>query len=298
MSQELVLHLGVHRTGTTSLQAGLDAADEYLASKGIVALTPPRIGKRGAITIRKLVGILTSTKRASSRWLYWYYRRKARAKLASLLIEQTGHPEYPERLILSDEKMLGRAFGKNGEAVYPFARAHFASIARLLPVSPTEVHLTLRSYESFLTSVYAMRAIYAKGVGEFDLIRNEFVKTNRRWPDLIRDIQLTFPNARIVLSEFEKCDVTNRLISLIGDRRHDVGYRISIPERLNQSPTLEAIKFARANEQSSLDADTIVSKFSNGTKFDPFSLGEKKLLQQKYQEDILKLRKIRGIEWV
>lgn len=55
---EFILHLGAQRTGSTRLQTVLDTNRDLLTRNGIVALTPPRPGKRISPTVRDVVRIL------------------------------------------------------------------------------------------------------------------------------------------------------------------------------------------------------------------------------------------------
>lgn len=298
MATKIILHLGAHRTGTTSLQTALDEASQILQQSGIVALTPPRPGKRGLPTMRKLGNILVSAKGAAGFFSAPFKRREAAKLLGELLESQTGTSTLPERLILSDEKMLGRGFAADGQSIYPYARAHLASIRKVFPRKIDEIHLTIRSYDTFLVSVYAMRALYAHDVKPFDKIRENLLRLQLKWSDLVDALRQTFPGARIVLSVFEENDLPTRLHSLLGEEGRGVDIGQYLPPPVNKAPTLDAILAVQKSGRKPKEPDKVVEAYSGGKPFAPLDEETAKQLRAIYQAEVMALRERSGIEWL
>ena len=298
MDSQLVLHLGAHRTGTTSIQAALDSASGELSRSGIVALTPPRPGKRGLITVRKLVKILVSAKGPAALLKLPLKRYQSRNLLDELIRDCGVEPTGISRLILSDEMMPGRAFAPDGSSLYPFALDHLNSLKRVLSRPVDEIHLTLRSYDSFLTSVYAMRAVYAHDIPPFDEIAGRLLKIERRWPEVVGDVLSVFGEARLVLSTVEETGLQQRIAALVGPAADKIDFSSHLPDRLNRAPTLEAITQALRAPGEIGDPDLLVEHFKNGTTFDPISKTERSRLKTNYEQDLDELRQIESLVWL
>ena len=201
---EVILHIGAHRTGTTTLQAALDDASTELANLGIVALTPPRAEKRGQVSIRKLANLAGRARRPLGRALIWYHRYQAKTLIENILQAQSTDLSKIRRLVISEEKILGSVFRKNGHSIYPSARSQLSAFKSLLPYQVDEVHLTIRSYERFLTSAYAMRSVFGSDIKPYETIRQNLEAVAHTWTDLVGTIRLAFPRARLVVSVFER----------------------------------------------------------------------------------------------
>ena len=190
---EIILHLGAHRTGSTRLQYILDANRDALAAHATVALTPPRQGKRVSPTIRDVLALTPTGRYRPVR--HYLKRRRARAMLRHLVAARPPDPP-PRRIILSDETMLGPYFRIDGFGLYPSAYPRLAALRRLLGRPPSAVHLTLRAYDTFLVSVYAMAAVYLRAVPPFDDIREPLLAVRRGWPQVIDDGPARFREPR------------------------------------------------------------------------------------------------------
>ncbi len=283
----IVLHAGAHRTGTTRLQFLLDDNRDALTGAGVAALTPPRAGKRGAATIRDVVGRLPDTRRSA---LVSVLRTRPgdgpRRRLERMIAEACA-PGIPERLIFSDENLLGPPFDRSGRGLYPFARRRLAAFARLLDRAPAEVHLSLRSYDAFLVSAYAMQAVHGARVPPFGAIRGNLLAPGRGWPELVSDLADLFPASRLVLTRVERHPVRARLGRLVGWQALGI-MRIRGDRRPNRAPTVEAM--AACGEVRDADRrDRLVARHAGGTRFDPLTEEERAALARRYARDIAAL---------
>lgn len=294
---QLVLHVGAHRTGSTSLQWRLDALSDALRRNGIVALTPPREGKRGSPTLRDATKVRISTNGLWRKPRQRAALRAARVLLADRISSEVGSTRV-RRLILSDEVMLGPPFGPGGESVYPEADRKLATLQRILPQKPTEVHLVLRSYDSFLRSAYAMLAVYTDGVASFEKIQSRLITVDHGWPDLVEALRRRFPSAHLILSTLEKTNAEVILEKLCDLPVALLGASTPPPRHLNHAPTMAAIEAARGQPKSSYNPDLLVKPHKDGDVFDPFSPDEKATLAARYARDCAEIAARHDVEWI
>lgn len=279
----LILHLGAHRTGSTSLQAALDAASVDLRAAGIVALTPPGAGRRDADNpVRKVLRDATrqSLSARIGRALGSPARHRRRLER---LVSGAADGRPVSRVILSDETLLGPAFKRDGRAFYTGAHGRLLAFRDVCPWPVDEVHLTIRSYDSFLVSVYAMRAVYTGGLPPFDTIRPALTLFERGWPELVEVLRAAFPDATLKLTQLECTDLAQRLHALTG-----LDGLAPAPKsgRINTAPTQEAIADAFSRAPRSYDPDKVVADHAGGTPFAPLSAEDARALQVRYAGDL------------
>jgi hypothetical protein len=281
----LILHIGAHRTGTTTLQASLDAAQDVLSARGIAVLTPPRPDKRNQKTIRKLVNLAGSVRRPMGKLLIWFKRKQAQTIMLDLLNTATLRDIVFEDIILSDEKILGSIFGRNGKSIYPATKSHLQALKKLLPLDVSKIHLTLRSYDTFIISSYVMRAVYGSKIKPFETMTDELLTISKGWNDVIDDIRFIFPNAELTVSLFEVNSFEERLRSLVNDPQNQMNIGQYIVRPMNRAPTREAIEHVLGLSEKPDNPDEIVDQFAEGTPFDPLTKEQKTALQERYKKD-------------
>jgi hypothetical protein len=286
----ITLHLGAHRTATTRLQKTLDNNAGLLTSEGVAALTPPYAGKRKVLTIRDVHQI--SRRALSSRFLpkCLYFRNRANQALKTLI------PQATRRIIISDENMLGPIFNRaTGHGIYPNAAEHLQAVRKLLGSSVCEIHLTLRSYEQFIVSAYAMSALYAGTVPPFEKIRDRLLAFERGWVETIETIHFVFKKTPLHIWRFEQLDLQHQLSELLGK---SLAERLQQNDRcvINSAPTSEAIEYALDNKHSdSFDPDKILSRFASGRPFSPLTKEETERLSQNYLSDLKTIDELTNI---
>ncbi len=131
MPKHIILHLGLHKTATTSLQ-------DFLAGN-IPALL--RHGVR-YIPLQRMRTDITP--------LFWAIDKGRRNKLAEFIdaVEQ-------DTLLLSDENMIGVPGELIQGGVYPYARNRVLSFCEDMKDRQITIFLTLREPQWFLTSMYS-----------------------------------------------------------------------------------------------------------------------------------------------
>ncbi|MEQ3625871.1 MAG: hypothetical protein ABNH26_08190 [Celeribacter sp.] len=287
-----VLHLGLHRTATTTLQDMAKAVAPALATQGVLLLTPEGFGE-GAENLRPIVRASLALQPRRGKWRSILRRRTVRRELQerldTLLSQRAVADAPPTRIVLSEEMMLGPAFGRRGQSFYPQAERHLRALRQVLAAPVDEVHLTLRSYDTFLTSVFAMRAVNAGNVAPFAQIGEQLVEVRSGWPELTDLIRHLMPEARLVLRTYENSTPEMRLRDLIGDALPEIP--LERPQQhLHRSPTAEAVEAAIALGRAPEDARAFTAQYADGARFDPLSDTQKMALQRRYETDIGMLR--------
>ncbi len=282
---EIILHLGAHRTGTTRLQTILDANQDILAENGIAALTPPRPGKRGCTTIRDVLKPLPPKRRIPIR--HSLRMRKARATFSNLIAND--FPDRaPRRIIVSEENLLSLPFLKTGFELYPSVYPRLVAFQKILGCVPSEVHLTIRAYDTFLVSLYALHALHmSRRMPSFDDFRQNYLAVHWGWPNVIASVTRAFPATPLKLTQYERDPVESRVRNLVGPELF-AGFRLDGDERPNIAPTVEAMAAAtRSNGQTS--RDDLVTRYADGTRFDPLDEEERSILARRYETDLASL---------
>lgn len=182
--QELILHLGAHRTGSTYVQGVLAKNAALLAANGFGA--PAQEDTRRVLTERL-------NPRLPSLPLPGGFGR---------LLKQSG-VETCETLILSDENILGFLNDIfTHHAFYPNTAARLKRLSRLLPVPPRKILLSIRPYESFFPSAYGRWLAPGRTVLPREDIAGIVLGFQRGWDDLVQEIAEVFPEAELLLSEY------------------------------------------------------------------------------------------------
>lgn len=129
--ERVVFHLGLHKTGTTSVQNAFDRARAQLAELGAhyIPLEHAR---------RSLTALLIRPHEKE--------RAEARAVFAAM----------PQRcLLLSDENIIGGLADPLAGQLYPQAEPRIRSLTQILPDAEVHVVIVLRSPQSFFPALYS-----------------------------------------------------------------------------------------------------------------------------------------------
>ncbi|MEM7688756.1 MAG: hypothetical protein AAF291_07015 [Pseudomonadota bacterium] len=195
MSEKTIrIHVGAHKTATTYIQDTLALNQAASAASGTAYWTREQF--------RSALSSAISGEKA---------RRKSNlSSLAYRLLSQ--RRESVERLAgffdldlditISDENLLGEAHDCFSGQVYPSAPIYLNLLKDALPDRPVEILLCVRSYASFLSSLYGESLRH----GHFlRMVRfQEMHATGKKlWPNLVRVIHQAFPEATISVWRYE-----------------------------------------------------------------------------------------------
>ncbi|MBK0398566.1 hypothetical protein H0I76_05155 [Limibaculum sp. M0105] len=286
---EIVLHLGVHRTGTTSTQAALDARAGLLAAQGIRAITP-----RDIRPPPKGGGIAQLRRSAPARALS--------ARMAARDAERQG----VRLLVLSDENLLGPAawlFPRpraasvglppmpRTRALYPEAGWRLRLLALALRPWPVRAVVTFRGYAEWSESLFA-HVCRHRPVAGFDVAKPRIFSATGRWPHLIGEIVSAFPVADAARYEDLAGDEHAMLARLVGAEAARLCMRGAAKWR-NRSMPAEAVealvaRWRRPDAPEQAEREAIVAEHSrpDAPRFAPWTRDEREQLTALYEDDM------------
>ena len=260
-------------------------ADDVLSEAGIRFLTRWRPGSRENEGMRVVSRLISKAVQRGGLSYLWNIKAAQREFIS--LVSQS-----PTRIVIvSDENLLGDPFAfSTGSSIYPDSTRYLAATARMLPVRPERVHITIRDYATFLVSVYAMQALYRSEVPLFGTIKDALMKVDHSWLTVMRSAKASFPSAQITFSRFEDDPIQTAMAAVL---LPDVSTSQFSPVRpvTNRAPSAEAIEAALKSKQRSIaDADKLVRQFADGKPFDPLDVEERLRLSASYQDHVSQLR--------
>ena len=146
MAMDVILHLGAHRTATTSLQSWMLQNDDALGAAGI-AVWGPQVTRGGLFA-----GLM---KRPD--WLGAEDERQARASATAIRLQIDRLADRGTRaLVISEENFLGTMpHCLEQETLYPDAGARLRRVVAALGPHLTGLALTIRRYDGWWDSVLA-----------------------------------------------------------------------------------------------------------------------------------------------
>ncbi|MEJ2322270.1 MAG: hypothetical protein P8Z31_08015 [Gammaproteobacteria bacterium] len=291
MPYSLGLHLGAHRTASTTLQLIMDENEEALAASGLKILTPPGKGRRKDLSVRNFSNQIF---RCCNRRLLGKIKYRRRA--TSIMQELVGQNRH-ERLLLSDENLLGPIHERFADGIYPKSYCCLVETRRCLGHIPDIAFLSVRDYASFFKSAYAMRALYDPNFfpTEDSLTREEWTHFSRGWDALVSDIKAALPQTLLVVTVFEDGPVDKMLQAMLG-KEASASLQIPANQHVNTAPTQEAIEYALSHKHADgYSADEVIDRFSHGETFTLYTQEIAEQLSDRYRTDLEKIRAMPGV---
>jgi hypothetical protein len=266
---DVILHVGAHRTGTTSFQHYLRAHGERLAAKNIGFWGPWRT-RRGLFH-----GLAERPMRARCA-----DRAAGRVRMNLAMTARRG----TATLVVSDENLIGTA-RRNLQAgsLYPEIGERMARVqAAFGPVR--RVALQIRAQDAWWASAIAWlvpRGLDLPGAG----LRAALARSDRRWQHVITDLACACPDAEIVVTPFERfAGRPDRLLRRITGARF-------LPVARE-----EAFWYNRAPDRAALHAilaergsDTAALAAGDG-RYRPFDGDQAAAMRESYADDLFWLR--------
>ena len=186
---DIVLHIGAHRTATTSLQRLARDHVAGLAGQG-VTFWGPQVTRPNL-----LPGVQPGRGRSAA------MTRRAAGRLR-LKCAQAGLGGT-QVLILSDENMLGTPQGNlTAQALYPAAGERLARISAALRGQVRRVVLSVRGQEAYWSSVLAMMVERGHNVPRARVLQ-ALADARRGWRDVVTDVACAVPEAELIILPHE-----------------------------------------------------------------------------------------------
>ena len=188
---DVILHIGAHRTGTTTFQSYLRDNVQALKSSGI-GFWGPRRTRRGLFA-----GILPRPAVANRR--NREQRGIGRVRLSCAATERKGCTH----LVISDENMIGSVCENLGRlSLYPGVGERMARYAQAFSDRPTRIFLTIRALDRYWGSSLGYGLSRGCRIPTPDDIKN-LAAGRRSWRDVVTDVACAMPESEIVVLPFE-----------------------------------------------------------------------------------------------
>jgi hypothetical protein len=299
----VVLHGGFHKTASTYLQRILQRNSGFMRKRGVYYVHHREMRKNFTIPCH-LNGAYNLG-----------VGRKVKVDDASLCqtTEEFFMPiseSNPERLILSDENLVGHCghcvrFGRLYELRKPFLGA----ISKQIPYPVKEIHLSVRNYADFFSAAYVeyMRSMQAQSgtrqVVFQDRMVNKVINKLSSWNAVINQIKASFPEARLYIWTFEDFRKNPMLATQILGNIAGPAINVSkfrSPKDQNPRPTasqraVDEIQKLMLSDgvQAAVDARrSIQEQYPRNIHypgFDPWSAWERQHLTRLYEKDVARL---------
>ncbi|MEC9432085.1 MAG: hypothetical protein VYD87_04180 [Pseudomonadota bacterium] len=289
---EIVIHLGLHRTGSTALQGALARARRRLAPHGVgyPALPEHRPVVAHALGAAEWTGPRGLAARLIARRRI---RDWARAREA----------EGVSRLVLSDETLAGDLDPcLTGRGPYPFAARRLALLAEALRPWPCRAVVALREPGAWLASARAF-AVSRRPQPDFGPARAAALDPEGRgWADLAAEIHAAFPNPVFWdagLYETRPRRVHKLLVGRGAAREVRGARRQAERARVNPSlpaaalAALEAAHAAGETVDAARRAEIAAGAAAPGfapARWDPWTAEERARLAARYRDDLAAIR--------
>jgi hypothetical protein len=282
---EFVLHLGVHRTGTTALQQAGRQNAAVLAEHGVEFWGPkvmrdPHLRDFVNHTLHaendpELAADVAKTRKTTQEAI-----RKCQSRGV-------------KRLIISEENLIGSMdLNFRYKTLYPKTLERLSIYRDLFPSQPDQIFISIRDYASYWASSYAFASL-RKPLKPFDEIHKCITANIRGWPEVLAEISAAFPQSHLIVQPYQndKNSLLNALKKMLGTTTANAMIlRETHPNAALPAAALTVAQKLRADKPEMLIADllsTARSQASGKTKpFQPFSGKEKSHLTTRYKHDL------------
>lgn len=262
---KVILHIGAHRTGTTSFQAYVRQNRDFMRAR--------RIGFWGPMRTRK--GLFHGIQPAMGQGASAATRARGRVQLNLEKSERNGI----RTLLVSDENMLGTMRRNMRErSLYRDVGERMARYAAAFDGRIDTIVLSTRALNHFWSSA----AAFCVSRGHVALQPDELLRVAygpRTWRDVIADVACAVPDARIVVVPFER--TAGRPDAMFRGTTGLFGPRNAAETWLNRSPSAPELRTML--EERGDDPDLVSGLSPRWTPFDPSAIAA---MREAYMDDI------------
>lgn len=276
------LHLGVHKTATTYTQTTLAKNNHVLSKNGILYWDLRKTRK----TVTPYLCGLASDRESES-------VAECREYLTALF--KSPEVDAAKMVLISDENILGfiNEIVRSG--------GYRAIYRRLEPIrdilnKDVRVFITIRNYADFFSSVYC-EMITTKPFVPFDELRNNPKMLEFSWVVVYQKLVRVFGKENVVVFEHQ-----SSVLNLDQTIKDMLGRRLSLvmpKKQIRVSPSGNAVDNIRQETERNPDrplrqivkaAKAAYPKNKKNSAFDPWTAEERALLDDRYRQDLLKIR--------
>lgn len=277
---DVILHLGAHRTGATTLQHFLTANAGALAESGTVTWTPPQT-RQGM-----MAGLVKRPDRISMKEEKRGRRSVGVMRTLMEILEDDG----VDRLIVSEPNMIGtRDHNIKTKRLYPWLGERLDRFAPAFFDRCTRVALVIRSYDTYWRSVLNAAVIDGFPMPSEEL-RDHLVTQPMRWKQAIEDVARVFPQAQLVVWPFEALVAQpERQLGILTDNALPATRFSATREWKNGGPRPQYLAEVLADRGEPEMAAKVLAQVG-ARRWEPFTSDQREALCAEYQDDLAWLR--------
>lgn len=223
---KIILHIGAHRTGTTSFQSYMRRHAQLLAASGIGFWGPVRTRKGLFTGIQPTPGLGAEA------------ARRARGRI--LLQLDKAQKRGLHTLVVSDENMLGSSWQnlRTGR-LYPDAGERLARLVMAFDYRVDVVSMSVRALDHFWMSTASYGVFRGHDVPSPEMLER-IAQERRSWQDVVADVSCAAPLAQIRILPFER--FVGRADRALAATIDHVTPRDADPRWKNRSPSASALR--------------------------------------------------------
>lgn len=266
---DVILHLGAHRTGSTSFQDALRRNGERLGAAGIGFWGPRRT--RSGLLAGALPQPGLDPVRAA---------RRARGRMR-LQLAQTAASGV-QSLLISDENMIGTVRANiRARSLYPDIGERMARYAQVFDGRVTRIVLNIRALDLWWSSAIAYGVSRGVSLPGHQAL-NTIAQSRRSWRDVITDLACAVPDVDLRILPFERFAGRAGAIMTAG-----AGCDVTLPASdvwLNRAPDAAALRALLAERGT--DATLVCGDQSQTGRWPPFTPDQSATLRAAYADDL------------
>ena len=290
---KIVLHLGAHRTGTSSFQNYLHLNRDVLARKGCDVYVPNRDG----ITNARLNVSLPEPRHVAANADMKVFVRRNRRNLRAMGWDAAS----TRTTLLSEENLPGRMIHFWKGHFYPQAGIRCRVLAKALRRRIDHAVLVVRDYGDLYTSAHAMFA-QRKCVADFRTRLPALMSVRDGWSTLIAEVLKGLDPARLTIVPYDMRGPNSQLLAtLAGCDMHglrNLEWRVNQPASVQAMERLQKI-YSAGGRLTECEVHGIKEEFSvdrGYDRFDPLTKAERRLFTNRYRSELLMMEPDARIE--
>ncbi|MEO1139343.1 MAG: hypothetical protein AAFW87_07795 [Pseudomonadota bacterium] len=269
---DVVLHIGAHRTASTTFQHYIGENTQTLGLSGL-GVWGPRRTRDGLLT-----GVIPVDEGHTPR----EQLHRARARIAVNLAKAKA--AGVQTLLISDENMIGapRRNLRKGR-LYPDIGDRMARFSAAFDGAISRVAFSIRSHEHYWASVLAFAVARGHKLPTEDCLR-DLAATPRMWRDVITDLACALPGAEILVFPYE---IFGGIPERSLERMTGLGHppRRYAREWLNRAPSLNQLR--KIVQDRGGDATRLPDGMG---RWQPFKTDQVRSMRETYADDLFWLR--------
>ena len=269
---DIILHVGAHRTGSTSFQHYLRSNRTPLLADDTVVWEPHML-RKGLFS-----GLLTGPRMLNGRELQ--RRATGRVRMHTEQMRRAG----AARLIVSEENMIGAPRNcLRTKSLYPAIGERLSRLSVAFDGQVTRVVMMIRAQDLWWSSVVA----YGVGRGHPlpDAARCAAVAASPRcWRDVITDMACALPGAEIKILPFEQ--FAGQADMVLSQATGRPAPQAHAKTWLNRSPDVAALRTKLAEQ--GIDVATLPEHLQAAEgRWNPFTPAQAAALREAYADDMM-----------